>query len=84
MMGSSLSGKELHVFSLDKAFLLSFGFYCSMIIGALFIAYFVFWLEKTYAAIFDFEHCANFISYTALPIYLCGLVALRLPFSFAY
>ena len=76
LMGWSLSGKEFHIFSVDKAFLLSFGFYCSMIIGALSMAYFIFWLEKTYGAKVDFEHCVNFITYTALPMYLAGLVAL--------
>ena len=76
IMGWSLSGKEFHIFSIEKALLLSFGFYGSMIIGALSMAYFIFWLEKTYGGKVDFEHCVNFITYTALPMYLCGLVAL--------
>jgi hypothetical protein len=75
LIGWSLSGKEFHIFDIDKAFLLAFGFYCSMIIGALSMAYFVFWLEKTYGGKAKFEHCVNFITYTALPMYLCGLVA---------
>ncbi len=75
-IGWSFSGKEFHTVSIMQALPLTIIFYFSMLVGALCMAYFIFWLEKTYGAKASFERCLIFITYTALPMYLAGLVAL--------
>jgi hypothetical protein len=75
-VGWSFSGDEYHTFPIMKALATSIIFFFSMLVGALFMAYFVFWLEKTYGANASFERCLIFITYTALPMYVAGLVAL--------
>lgn len=74
LVGWSLGGKEFHQVPFVEGILIAFVFYLSMIVGALFMAYFVFWLEKTYDANANFDRCLIFITYAAFPMYLAGLV----------
>lgn len=76
LMGWSLSGDEFHRIALASAFPMAIVFYVLMIVFTLFMTYCTFWMEKTFGTETSFERCLLFVTYTATPMYIAGLVGL--------
>ena len=74
LVGWSLSGTEFHKVAMSYAFLMAVAFYALIIAATLLMAYFTFVMEKTFGTEASFERCLIFISYTATPMYMAGLV----------
>lgn len=73
-VGWSLSGTEFHRVAIDYAFLMAVVFYVLIVVATLLMAYFTFVMEKAFGTESSFERCLLFVTYTATPMYLGGLV----------
>ena len=75
-LGWSLSGTEFHIMTLSDALSMAVAFYVAIIACTLFMAYCTYWMDKTFGDEASFERCLLFITYTATPMYMAGLVGL--------
>lgn len=73
-MGWSLSGTVFHKVAMDHAFLLAMGFYGLIIVSTLLMAYLTFAIIKGGGTETSFERCLLFVTYTATPMYMAGLI----------
>lgn len=76
VVGWSLAGSDFHTIALMSALPMAVLFYVLMIAFTLFMAYCTFWMEKTFGTETSFERCLLFVTYTATPMYIAGLVGL--------
>lgn len=74
VLGWSLSGAEFHKIGLMRALPMAMLFYVLIIAFTLFMAYCTFWMEKTFGTETSFERCLLFVTYTAIPMYIAGVV----------
>mgnify|MGYP003633570670 CR=1 FL=1 len=74
LVGWSLSGVEFNKVAMNYAFLMAVAFYGLIIVATLLMAYFTFVMEKTFGMEASFERCLIFVTYTATPMYMAGLV----------
>jgi hypothetical protein len=75
-VGWSLSGEEFNLVPLIDGVVMAVGFYAAIIACTLFMAYCTYWMEKTFGTEASYERCLLFVTYTATPMYLAGLVGL--------
>lgn len=73
-VGWSLSGTEFNKVAMNSAFLMAVVFYGLIIAATLLMAYFTFITERSVAVEASFERCLVFVTYTATPMYMAGLV----------
>lgn len=75
-VGWSLSGADFHKIAMSNAIPMAVVFYVLIIGCTLFMAYCTYWMEKTFGTETSFERCLLFVTYTATPMYMAGLVGL--------
>ena len=82
-VGWSLTGLDPVLLTHDSALVMSLLSWLAIIGAVLTMAVFTHWMGKTYGCKASWERCIVFASYTATPLYLCGLLALypSLPLS---
>ncbi len=73
-VGWSLSGTEFHLVAMNTAFFVAMTFYALIVFSTLLMAYFTFIIERSVATETSFERCLLFVTYTATPMYMAGLV----------
>jgi len=73
-VGWSLSGTEFNKVAMNYAFLMAVAFYALIFVATLLMAYFTFKMEKAFGTEASFERCLIFVTYTATPMYMAGLV----------
>lgn len=73
-VGWSLSGTEFNKVAIDYAFLMAVAFYVLIVVATLLMAYFTFAMERAFGTETSFERCLLFVTYTATPMYIGGLV----------
>ena len=73
-VGWSLSGTEFNEVAMNSAFLMAVVFYALIVVATLLMAYFTFVIERSIATEASFERCLLFVTYTATPMYIAGLV----------
>lgn len=76
LIGWSLSGDTFNKMAFGEAAFLAVGFYLLIITFTLLMAYFTFTMERAYGEEASFSRCLLFITYTATPMYLAGLIGL--------
>ena len=74
LVGWSLSGTEFHKVGVNYAFLMAVAFYVLIVVATLLMAYFTFAMERAFGTEASFERCLIFVTYTATPMYMAGLV----------
>ncbi len=74
MVGWSLSGSEFNRVAMANALPMALGFYLLIIVATLLMAYFTFSMERAFGTEASFERCLLFVTYTATPMYMAGLV----------
>jgi len=75
-VGVSLTGNEYIKLSPERALPLTFAFYAAMLVAVGFMAYVTYWMEKNFGADANFERCLAFISFTAAPMFVAGMVGI--------
>jgi hypothetical protein len=75
-VGWSLSGTEFNKVAVNYAFLMAVAFYVLIFVATLLMTYFTFKMEKAFGTEASFERCLIFVTYTATPMYVAGLVGL--------
>jgi len=75
-LGWSLSGNEYNTVAMATAIPMAFAFYVAIIACTMFMAYCTYWMERTFGDEASFERCLLFVTYTATPMYMAGLVGL--------
>ena len=73
-VGWSLSGEEFHKVAMSYAAPMAVAFYVLIIIATLLMGYFTFSMERAFGTETSFERCLLFVTYTATPMYMAGLV----------
>tara|TARA_R110002049_G_scaffold237307_8_gene410407 strand:- start:2022 stop:2615 length:594 start_codon:yes stop_codon:yes gene_type:complete len=73
-VGWSLSGGEFEKVTMTYAVSMSVAFYALIVIASLLMAYFTFSMERAFGTEASFERCLLFVTYTATPMYMAGLV----------
>jgi hypothetical protein len=73
-VGWSLSGTDYNKVALNYAFLMAVAFYVLIVVATLLMAYFTFAMERAFGTEASFERCFIFVTYTATPMYMAGLV----------
>ncbi|EEF79774.1 hypothetical protein LP43_1878 [Methylophaga thiooxydans] len=74
LIGWSLSGSEFHQIPVAKAVPMALAFYVLITVFTLMMAYFTFSMERAFGTETSFGRCLVFVSYTATPMYMAGLV----------
>jgi len=74
--GWSLSGREFNLVTMADAVSMSVGFYLAIVVCTLFMTYCTYWMEKTFGSEASYERCLLFVTYTATPMYMAGLIGL--------
>jgi len=62
--------------TVGSALMIAIVFYFALLIGVGFIAHVIHWMEKTYGADSDLEHCMVLATCTAAPLLLAGITGL--------
>ena len=75
-VGWSFSGVKFNQISLADGYVMAIGFYLSIYLATLLMAYFTYLAEKTFATKTNFANCLLFVSYTATPMYISGIIGL--------
>lgn len=75
-VGWSLAGSEFHQVGLLEAFSMSVAFYALIILFTLLMTYFTFAMERAYGDEASFGRCLLFVTYTATPMFMTGLIGL--------
>tara|TARA_R110002049_G_scaffold255344_4_gene430910 strand:- start:1090 stop:1683 length:594 start_codon:yes stop_codon:yes gene_type:complete len=75
-VGWSLSGTDFNKVAMNYAFLMAVAFYVLIAVATLLMAYFTFAMERAFGTEASFERCLIFVTYTATPMYMAGLVGL--------
>jgi hypothetical protein len=73
-VGWSLSGADYNKVTMNYAFLMAVAFYVLIVAATLLMAYFTFAMERAFGTEASFERCFIFVTYTATPMYMAGLV----------
>lgn len=73
-VGWSLSGEDFHKVALSYAVPMTVAFYVLIIVASLLMAYFTFSMERAFGTETSLERCLLFVTYTATPMYIAGLV----------
>ncbi|MDO7596584.1 MAG: YIP1 family protein [Pseudomonadota bacterium] len=73
-VGWSLSGTDYNKVAMGYAFLMAVAFYVLIVVATLLMAYFTFAMERAFGTEASFERCFIFVTYTATPMYMAGLV----------
>jgi hypothetical protein len=73
-VGWSLSGADYNKVAMGYAFLMAVAFYALIVVATLLMAYFTFAMERAFGTEASFERCFIFVTYTATPMYMAGLV----------
>jgi Yip1-like protein len=73
-LGWSLSGSEFNQVATADAIPMSVGFYLAIIVCTLFMTYCTYWMEKTFGTEASYGRCLLFVTYTATPMYMAGLI----------
>ncbi len=75
-IGWSLAGNEFNRVALANALPMALAFYVLIIVFTLLMAYFTFAMERTFGEEASFGRCLLFVTYTATPMYIAGLIGL--------
>lgn len=75
-IGWSLAGAEFNQVTLANALPMALAFYVLIIVFTLLMAYFTFAMERTFGEAASFGRCLLFVTYTATPMYMAGLIGL--------
>ena len=75
-LGWSLSGTEYSQVAIVDASYMSVAFYFAIIISSIFMGYCTYLMEKSFGTEASFERCLLFVTYTATPMYVAGLVGI--------
>jgi hypothetical protein len=73
-VGWSLSGEAFHKVAMSYAIPMTVAFYVLIIVATLLMAYFTFSMERAFGTETSLERCLLFVTYTATPMYMAGLV----------
>lgn len=73
-VGWSFSGAEFNPVAFDVALPLALVFYALIIIFTLLMSYFTFIMQRNHGKAVSFSRCLLFVSYTATPMFMAGLV----------
>lgn len=76
LVGWSFTGAEFNRISIGNAIPMATVFYLLIFAATLFMSYCTYWMEKTFGTATSFERCLLFMTYTATPMYLAGLITL--------
>ncbi|MCX4187217.1 Yip1 family protein [Methylophaga sp. OBS4] len=74
LLGWSLSGAEYHKVAVADAVPMAITFYLLIGIFTLLMGYFTFSMERAFGTEASFGRCLVFVTYTATPMYMAGLV----------
>lgn len=75
-IGGSRGGIEFNQVALADALPMALAFYVLIIVFTLLMTYFTFAIERTFGEEASFGRCLVFITYTATPMYMAGLIGL--------
>jgi hypothetical protein len=75
-LGWSLSGTTFNTLSLSQAAPMALAFYLLIVLFTLMMTYFTFTMERSYGETSSFSRCLLFVTYSATPMYLAGVVGL--------
>lgn len=75
-IGWSLDGSDFHQVALMSAIPMAIAFYVLIVAFTLLMAYFTFSMEKTFGDEASFGRCLLFVTYTATPMCIAGLIGL--------
>ena len=73
-VGWSLAGSEFNKVALADAFPMAVAFYVLIIVFTSMMAYFTFAMERAFGDEASFGRCLLFVTYTATPMYMAGLI----------
>jgi len=73
-VGWSLSGTEFHKVAINYAFLMAVAFYLLIVVATLLMTYVTYTIASAFRTEARFERCLVFVTYTATPMYMAGLV----------
>jgi len=76
LVGWSFTGAEFHKISVGNAIPMAIVFYLLVVACTLFMSYCTYWMEKTFGTATSYKRCLVFMTYTATPMYLAGLIGL--------
>jgi len=75
-MGWSVAGGDVTKLSVESAIPIAVAFYFALLVGIAFVAYCMFWMERTFGVTASFERCLIFTIYTSTPMFLSGFIGL--------
>lgn len=75
-IGWSLAGNEFNRVTLVDALPMALAFYALIIVFTLLMAYFTFAMERAFGKEASFGRCLLFVTYTATPMYIAGVIGL--------
>lgn len=73
-VGWSLAGNEFNKVALADAFPMAVAFYVLIVVFTSMMAYFTFAMERAFGDEASFGRCLLFVTYTATPMYMAGLI----------
>jgi hypothetical protein len=74
LLGWSLSGAEFNKVAIAEAVPMAIAFYLLIAIFTLLMGYFTFSMERAFGTEASFGRCLVFVTYTATPMYMAGLI----------
>ncbi len=75
-MGWSIAGGNVVKVTMESAIPIAIAFYFALLLGIVFVATCIHWMEKTFGVDASFERCVIFTIYTSTPMFLSGFVGL--------
>lgn len=75
-MGWSVAGGDVVKLSTESAVPIAIAFYFALLVGIAFVAYCMYWMERTFGVTASFERCLIFTIYTSTPMFLAGFIGL--------
>lgn len=75
-VGWSIGTGDYVKLTTGSAFMIAVVFYIALLVGVAFMAHVIHWMEKTYGADSDLEHCMVLATCTATPLLLAGITGL--------
>ncbi|MFC3679076.1 Yip1 family protein [Bacterioplanoides pacificum] len=75
-MGWSVAGGDVVKLSTESAVPIAIAFYFALLVGIAFVAYCMYWMERTFGVTASFERCLIFTVYTSTPMFLAGFIGL--------
>lgn len=73
-IGWSLSGGTFNKITFNEAFPMAVAFYALIVTFTMLMTYFTFAMERAYGEEASFGRCLLFVTYTATPMYMAGLI----------